>query len=148
MKYREPKRTFEKSGEVLPKTSYFIPLEGVSNTDNPDIKTMVNLGAIFFHFRPQAERQDDVFQIFLREIEKEPTYIAILLSFQRYRNKIRFPFSHFQALWQLNQSKPMEKRRPRSFPSPPMCRFAKKRFKPLKTRTHDEKRAPRWSANG
>jgi len=35
--YRNPKRTFEKSGSVNPETSYFVSLENVVNTDNQDI---------------------------------------------------------------------------------------------------------------
>ncbi|MDI6792714.1 MAG: hypothetical protein QME81_07605 [bacterium] len=44
MNYKKPKRYFEKSGVVDPTVSYYVPLENVTNMDNQDIKTMVNLG--------------------------------------------------------------------------------------------------------
>ncbi|MCU0286743.1 MAG: hypothetical protein MUF15_10115 [Acidobacteria bacterium] len=45
--YRKPVRVFEKSGSVNPEMSYYIPLENVVNTDNQDIKTMVDRGRYF-----------------------------------------------------------------------------------------------------
>ncbi len=86
MNYAKPKRTFEKSGEVLPEKSYFVPLEGVSNTDNQDMKTMVDLGRYFSIFAPRQSGKTTYFKYFCRELEKDPTYIPILLSFQRYRD--------------------------------------------------------------
>lgn len=53
MIYQKPKRTFEKSGTVNPETTYYVPLENVVNTDNQDMKTMVDLGRYFSIFAPR-----------------------------------------------------------------------------------------------
>ena len=53
--YNKPKRYFEKSGVVDPKASYYVPLENVTNMDNQDIKTMVDLGR-YFSIRSEERR--------------------------------------------------------------------------------------------
>lgn len=84
MKYKKPKRTFEKSGMVSPERSYFVPLKNVTNTDRQDIKTMVDLGRYFTIFAPRQSGKTTFFNYFCRVLNKDPVYIAIFLSFQRY----------------------------------------------------------------
>ncbi len=84
MNYKKPKRTFEKSGMVSPERSYFVPLENVTNTDRQDIKTMVDLGRYFTIFAPRQSGKTTFFNYFCRAMEKDPAYLPILLSFQRY----------------------------------------------------------------
>jgi len=80
--YNKPKRYFEKSGVVDPKASYYVPLENVTNMDKQDIKTMVDLGRYFSIFAPRQSGKTTFFEGFCRQLEHDPTYIPILLSFQ------------------------------------------------------------------
>jgi len=86
MNYKKPKRYFEKSGVVDPGASYYVPLNNVTNMDNQDIKTMVDLGRYFSIFAPRQSGKTTFFEGFCHELEKETTYMAILLSFQDYKN--------------------------------------------------------------
>ena len=86
MDYKKPKRYFEKSGVVDPGASYYVPLKNVTNMDNQDIKTMVDLGRYFSIFAPRQSGKTTFFEGFCHELEKETTYMAILLSFQDYKN--------------------------------------------------------------
>ena len=86
MNYKKPKRYFEKSGVVDPGASYYVSLENVTNTDNQDIKTMVDLGRYFSIFAPRQSGKTTFFEGFCSGIEKDPVYMAILLSFQDYKN--------------------------------------------------------------
>ena len=86
MNYKKQKRYFEKSGVVDPGASYYVPLENVTNMDNQDIKTMVDLGRYFSIFAPRQSGKTTFFEGFCHELEKETTYMAILLSFQDYKN--------------------------------------------------------------
>ena len=92
MEYRKPKRYFEKSGVVDPKTSYYVPLENVTNMDNQDIKTMIDLGRYFSIFAPRQSGKTTFLESFGQKLEKDSTYVAILLSFQRYKNLDREKF--------------------------------------------------------
>ena len=83
--YNKPKRYFEKSGVVDPKASYYVPLENVMNMDNQDIKTMVDYGRYFSIFAPRQSGKTTFFESFCSELEKDPAYISILLSFQDYK---------------------------------------------------------------
>jgi len=85
MNYKKPKRYFEKSGVVDPGASYYVPLENVTNMDNQDIKTMVDLGRYFSIFSPRQTGKTTFFEGFCHELEKDPAYVAILLSFQDYK---------------------------------------------------------------
>lgn len=84
--YKKPRRYFEKSGVVDPKASYYVPLENVTNMDNQDIKTMVDLGRYFSIFAPRQSGKTTFFKEFCRRLEKDPTYVPILLSFQDYKS--------------------------------------------------------------
>ncbi|MBC2695768.1 MAG: hypothetical protein HF982_10940 [Desulfobacteraceae bacterium] len=86
MHYRKPKRIFEKSGVVDPKASYYVSIENVTNMDNQDIKTMVDLGRYFSIFAPRQSGKTTFFEDFCHELEKDTSYVAILLSFQDYKN--------------------------------------------------------------
>ncbi len=86
MIYRKPKRTFEDSGTVDPIRSYHVELENVVNTKNQDLKTMVDLGRYFSIFAPRQSGKTTFFEDFCQKLEKDPTYVPILLSFQIYKN--------------------------------------------------------------
>lgn len=86
MNYIKPKRYFEKSGVVDPGASYYVPLENVTNMDNQDIKTMVDLGRYFSIFAPRQSGKTTYLEDFCHKLEKESTYVAIILSFQRYKD--------------------------------------------------------------
>jgi len=83
MNYKRPKRYFEKSGVVDPRASYYVPLENVTNMDNQDIKTMVDLGRYFSIFAPRQSGKTTYLEGFCYDLEEDPTYAAVLLSFQR-----------------------------------------------------------------
>ncbi len=84
--YRKPKRIFEDSGTVDPLSSYHVKLENVVNTRNQDLKTMVDLGRYFSIFAPRQSGKTTFFEGLSSELEKDPTYVAIILSFQDYKN--------------------------------------------------------------
>ncbi|MCD4777487.1 MAG: AAA-like domain-containing protein, partial [Desulfobacterales bacterium] len=86
MNYRKPERIFEDSGTVDPEMSYHIELENVVNTKNQDIKTMVDLGRYFSIFAPRQSGKTTFFEDFCHELEKDAAHVAILLSFQDYKN--------------------------------------------------------------
>ncbi|MDL1975235.1 MAG: AAA-like domain-containing protein, partial [Deltaproteobacteria bacterium] len=86
MNYNKPKRYFEKSGVVDPKASYYVSMENITNMDNQDIKTMVDLGRYFSIFAPRQSGKTTFFEGFCHELEKDTSYVAILLSFQDYKN--------------------------------------------------------------
>ena len=77
---------FEDSGTVDPRMSYHVELENVANTKNQDIKTMVDLGRYFSIFAPRQSGKTTFFEGFCSDLEKDPSYVAILLSFQDYKN--------------------------------------------------------------
>ena len=86
MSYKKPKRFFEKSGIVDPNASYYVQLENVTNMDNQDLKTMVDRGRYFSIFAPGQSGKTTFFKGFCRRLEKDTLYVAILLSFQDYKN--------------------------------------------------------------
>ena len=86
MAYRKPKRVFEDSGAVDPGMSYHVELENVVNTKKQDIKTMVDLGRYFSIFAPRQSGKTTFFEGFCSDLEKDTSYVAILLSFQDYKN--------------------------------------------------------------
>jgi len=82
--FQKPKRFFEKSGTVDPEVSYYVSLENVVNRDNQDIKTMVDRGRYFSIFAPRQSGKTTYLKHFCKELHKDPTYAAIILSFQKY----------------------------------------------------------------
>jgi len=85
MNYNNPKRYFEKSGVVDPKASYYVSMENVTNMDNQDIKTMIDMGRYFSIFAPRQSGKTTFFESFCHKLEKDTTYIPIFLSFQDYK---------------------------------------------------------------
>ena len=85
-KFQKPKRTFEKSGLVIPDQSFHVHLENVTNTDNEDIRTMIDKGRYFTIFAPRQSGKTTFFYNFCRSLENDPLYIPILLSFQTYQD--------------------------------------------------------------
>jgi hypothetical protein len=84
--YQKPKRTFEKSGLVIPDQSFHVYLDNVTNTDNEDIRTMIDKGRYFTIFAPRQSGKTTFFYNFCRSLESDPLYIPILLSFQTCQN--------------------------------------------------------------
>jgi ABC-type cobalamin/Fe3+-siderophores transport system ATPase subunit len=92
MNYRKPKRIFEDSGNVNPEEAYYVKLDNVTNAKNQDIETMVDRGRYFSIFAPRQSGKTTYLKLFCRELHKDPTYVAVLLSFQKYKklNQKRF----------------------------------------------------------
>ncbi|UCH92436.1 MAG: ATP-binding protein [Candidatus Aminicenantes bacterium] len=86
MIYQKPKRTFEKSGSVNPESSYYVPLENVVNSDKQDIKTMVDMGRYFSIFAPRQSGKTTFLKRFCGQLHADPTYVAIILCFEDYKN--------------------------------------------------------------
>lgn len=86
MNYRKPTRIFEDSGIVNSDTAYHVDLENVANTKNQNIKTMVDRGRYFSIFAPRQSGKTTYLENFCRKLEKDPTYVPIILSFQAYKN--------------------------------------------------------------
>lgn len=86
MTYQSPIRTFEEQGVVDPAQSYYVPLEGVMTTRKQDLHTIVDRGRYFTIFAPRQSGKTTFFEQFCDELECDPAYIAIRLSFQDYRD--------------------------------------------------------------
>jgi len=82
MEYKEPKRTFEDTGFVNPAESYYVKLENIVNSKNQNLKTMVDKSRYFSIFAPRQSGKTTFFKGFARDLEKDPEYIFILLSFE------------------------------------------------------------------
>ena len=91
-KYQKPKRIFENSGTVNPQTSYYVPLENVTNTKKQDMKTMVDMGRYFSIFAPRQSGKTTFLRRIYSQLHNDPTYVVIMLSFQKYKelDKILF----------------------------------------------------------
>jgi len=83
--YRKPKRFFEDSGTVNPESAYYVHLDNVSNTKKQDIKTMVDLGRYFSIFAPRQSGKTTFLEGLCEKLHRDPTYVAVLLSFQEYK---------------------------------------------------------------
>ena len=83
--YRKQVRIFEKSGVVDPEMSYYVPLENVVNSDNQDIKTMVDRGRYFSMFAPRQSGKTTFLKETCRLLHGDPTYVAVLLNFLDYK---------------------------------------------------------------
>lgn len=82
MTYRKPVRIFEDSGIVNPEEAYYVSLENVTNTKRQDIKAMVDRGRYFSIFAPRQSGKTTFFKRFCSQLQKDPVYVAIMLSFQ------------------------------------------------------------------
>lgn len=85
-KYKKPVRVFEKSGLVIPEMSYYVPLENVVNRDKQDIRTMIDKGRFFSIFAPRQSGKTTFFTETCKELQKDPAYVGIILSFQDNRD--------------------------------------------------------------
>ena len=86
MEYKKPRRIFEDSGTVNPGSAYCVDLENVVNTKNQDLKTIVDQGRYFSIFAPRQSGKTTFFERFCHRLEKDATYIPILVSFQSYKD--------------------------------------------------------------
>jgi len=86
MPYRKPVRIFENSGTVNPEGAYYVQLENVTNTRRQDIKTMVDQGRYFSMFAPRQSGKTTFIEELCGQLQRDPTYVAVLLSFQEYKN--------------------------------------------------------------
>jgi hypothetical protein len=86
MSYKKPKRMFEDAGLVDPRSAYHVDLERVVNTKNQDLKTMVDRGRYFSIFAPRQSGKTTFLEGFRLKLEKESTYIPLIISFQRYKS--------------------------------------------------------------
>ena len=86
MSYKKPKRMFEDAGLVDPRSAYHVDLERVVNTKNQDMKTMVDRGRYFSIFAPRQSGKTTFLEGFCLKLEKDSTYVPIILSFQRYKS--------------------------------------------------------------
>jgi hypothetical protein len=84
--YQKPKRIFEKSGAVDPEMSYYVPLENVVNSDNLDIKTMIDRGRYFSIFAPRQSGKTTFFKRLCDQLHDDPAYVPVVLSFQDNKN--------------------------------------------------------------
>ncbi len=86
MSYKKPKRMFEDAGLVDPRSAYHVDLEKVVNTKKQDMKTMVDRGRYFSIFAPRQSGKTTFLEDFCLKLEKDSTYVPIILSFQRYKS--------------------------------------------------------------
>ncbi len=84
--YRPPGRFFEYSGTVNPEEAYYVPFDKVTNTRKQDMKTMVDGGRYFSIFAPRQSGKTTFLEHFCRKLQQDPTYIAIILNFQKYKS--------------------------------------------------------------
>ncbi len=82
--YQKPILFFEDCGAVDPKMSYYVPLDNVVNSDNQDIKTMVDRSRYFSIFAPRQSGKTTFFKRMCDQLHKDRTYIGIVLNFQQY----------------------------------------------------------------
>lgn len=82
--YKRPRRFFEKSGVVDPEVSYYVPLENVVNMDKQDIQTMIDRGRYFSIFAPHQSGKTTFFEETCSQLHNDPTYVAIILSFEEF----------------------------------------------------------------
>jgi hypothetical protein len=97
MNYTPPKRTFEYTGFVHPKQSYYVPLGPVVNWNNQDMKTMVDSGRYFSIVAPRQSGKTTFFNAFSKSLESNPNYIFILMSFENCKDyDVKTFYSDFQ----------------------------------------------------
>ncbi|MCU0284967.1 MAG: AAA-like domain-containing protein [Acidobacteria bacterium] len=93
--FREPVRFFEKSGTVHPGKAYYVSLEGVTNTDGQDIKTMIDNARYFSMFAPRQSGKTTFLEGIRTQLHQDKTYVIIILGFQDYK---RLKKKEFYAL--------------------------------------------------
>ncbi len=65
--------------------SYYVPLENVCNRDKQDIRTMIDLGRYFSIFAPRQSGKTTFLRETCKKLHADPTYVAIVLGFQEYK---------------------------------------------------------------
>ncbi|MCU0289554.1 MAG: AAA-like domain-containing protein [Acidobacteria bacterium] len=84
--FKKPVRFFENSGTVTLEDSYYVRLENVTNSQGQDIKTMVDRGRYFSMFAPRQSGKTTFIEELCKQLHLDSTYVAVLLSFQEYKN--------------------------------------------------------------
>ncbi len=84
--YRKPTQIFEGSGPVVPGESYYVPLENIVNMYKQNIRTIIDRGRYFSIFAPRQSGKTTFFTQVCKQLQKDPAYIAITLSFQDCEN--------------------------------------------------------------
>jgi predicted AAA+ superfamily ATPase len=84
--FQKPRRFFETSGVVDPEMSYYVPLENVVNTNKQNIQTMIDQGRYFSIFAPRQSGKTTFLEETCGQLHNDPTYAAIMLSFEQYSN--------------------------------------------------------------
>jgi hypothetical protein len=87
--YKKPRRFFEDSGTVNPEEAYYVPLDNVTNRKKQDIQTMIDLGRYFSIFAPRQSGKTTFFEEICAHLHNDPTYVAIILSFDQYTDLSR-----------------------------------------------------------
>lgn len=64
--------------------SYYVPLDNVVNADKQDIQTMIDRGRFFSIFAPRQSGKTTLLTETCEKLHEDPTYVAVLLSFQMY----------------------------------------------------------------
>lgn len=82
--YRKPVRIFEGAGYVNPEESYYVPLENVTNRNKQGLQTMIDRGRYFSIFAPRQSGKTTFLTETCSQLHDDPTYVAIILSFQHY----------------------------------------------------------------
>jgi hypothetical protein len=90
--YRKPRRFFEDSGMVNPEEAYFVPLDNVTNRKKQDIQTMIDRGRYFSIFAPRQSGKTTFFEEICTHLHNDPTYTAIILSFEQYTELTKAQF--------------------------------------------------------
>jgi hypothetical protein len=80
--FRNPIRIFEGAGLVNPNESYYVPLDNVTNKNKQDIRTMIDRGRYFSIFAPRQSGKTTFLTETCNQLHRDPTYVAIILSFQ------------------------------------------------------------------
>ncbi len=86
MIYSPPTRFFEDSGAVNPVEAYYVPLDNVTNRKKQDIKTMIDKGRFLSISAPRQSGKTTFFEETCAQLHQDPTYAAIILSFEPYSN--------------------------------------------------------------
>jgi hypothetical protein len=84
--YRKPVRIFENSGTVNPEGAYYVTLENVTNAQKQSLQTMIDRGRYFSMFAPRQSGKTTFLEGIRYGLHQDRTYVAILLSFQDYKN--------------------------------------------------------------
>jgi len=79
---RPQKRRFETQGNPIPGQHYLVENRHIVNQDGVPIEQLIGKGRYFTIFAPRQMGKTTFFVEFSRELQKDPLYVPILLSFQ------------------------------------------------------------------